>query len=363
MRPYYSIFFLFLILPSLVGFRHIPQGASEAILNEAAQGQKLIFERRYPEAKSLFQKLAQKYPNSPLGTFGLMALYNAQMFENYDFSLEKDFEITSQTNEKIVDAIVKNKNSSAWNNFLCGASAGLRGFYYIRKDKALKAFGQAGTADKCLKRALEKDPKFLDVNLGLGMSQYWRSVFTQSFKILPFFKDRRPEGIQLMKKAISEGSIANTLARAALMFVYLQDRKPRQGLNLAETLLKEFPMNIIAQLHKGRFLFAMAKRQDALNTFNAILQETPQITVALFFKGRILMLMGKQNQAKTVFETFLKSHPNPAWRAYTYYQLGIIALREKDPKQAMRYFKAGSREYGGYKPNLKRVLKMRRESK
>ncbi|MDX1387071.1 MAG: tetratricopeptide repeat protein [bacterium] len=346
----------------LTGFTHIPQGANETVLNEALQGQRLIFEGKYGDAQKLFNQLWRKYPNSPLGTFGLMALYNAIMFENYDFSLDKSFAQVSYANEQIVDKIAKNPQSSAWDNFLCGASAGLRGFYYIRLDKPLKAMGQARTADKCIERALKKDPQFKDPLLGKGMSLYWRSVFTQSFSnILPFFKDRRPEGLKLMQQAIAEGMIANELARVSLMFAYLNDRKNRQGQRLAQELLTNYPDNTIAKLHLGRFNLNLGKNKEALVLFDEVLTKNPEITVALYFKGRVFYRMGKRAEAKALFEEFIEKHKNPAWIAYAHYQLGHLALAQKDRKKAFYHFKKGHRTYGAFKPNLKMVLKLRNQ--
>lgn len=364
MKPIYLSILLILTLPFLVAFKHIPQGATQEILTETNQGQRLIFERNYGKAQKMFNHLWHQYPNSPLGTFGLMALYNALMFENYDFSMDKAFAQVSYANEKIVDKIARDKDASAWDSFLCGASAGLRAFYYIRLDKPLKSMGQASIADKCLNRALKKDPQFKDSLLGTGMSLYWRSVFTQGFsKILPFFKDRRPEGIKLMQQAIQEGIIANELARVSLMFVYLNDRKYAQGLKIANRLLQKYPGNIIAKVHQGRFYLSLGKTKQALRVFDEVLKEDPKITVALFFKGRALVRLGKVQEAKAVFKEFLKSHQNPAWQAYAYYQLGHIALREKNRKQAFADFKAGNKAYGRYKPNLKMILKLRKEYK
>jgi tetratricopeptide (TPR) repeat protein len=350
---------LLLTLPALTAFKTIPQGASEEVLQDAATGQRLIFERNYPEAQKHFWNLSHKYPNSPLGTFGEMALYNAMMFENYDFSLDKAFDQVSHANKLIVDKIAQDKNASAWDLFLCGASSGLRGFYLIRKDQALKAFGQAATADKCLERALKKDPQFVDSYLGTGMSKYWKSVFTQRFKGMPFIKDRRPEGIAEMKKAIAEGTIANELGRAALMFVYLQDNQSRPGLEVAQSLLKDYPQNVIAQQHVGRFQLSLGQREQALQSFNDLIVNDPKITMALYFKGRALMMLGKNQEAQVVLEEFVKVHPNEAWKAYGYYQLGHLALKHGDRKAAFGYFKKGHHAYGAYKPNLEMLLKLR----
>lgn len=350
------------LFPLLVAFKHIPQGASPEILKESQVGQQLIFDRKYGEAQEHFHELWRKYPDSPLGTFGVMVLYNAIMFENYDFSLDQAFGQVSRSNEAIVDKIVKNEQASAWDNFLCGASAGLRAFYLIRQDKALAAMGQANIADKCLERAQKLDPKFKDVLLGQGMSLYWRSVFTQSFSsILPFFKDQRPEGIQLMKRAVAQSILANDLSRVSLMFVYLNDRKYGEGLKLSNELVKKYPKNLIAKLHQGRFLLYRGNTKEAMAIFREVYQTDPKITVTWFFQGRGYQRMGQKEKAIAAYETFLKNHDNPAWQAYAHYNLGRIALQKKDRATAIKHFKAGHNAYGAYKPNLNMILKLRKD--
>jgi Putative Zn-dependent protease, contains TPR repeats len=362
MKPLRRLFLLLAVLPGLLAFRHVPQGATEEILNEAIAGQNLIFNRKYDEAQKYFTKLAFKYPDSPLGSFGLMALYNAKMFENYDFSLDAPFVEELGRNQVLIEKILNNKDASAWDNFLCGASSGLSGFYFIRKDKAMAALKESSRAKKCLERALEKDPQFLDVYLGLGMYDYWRSVFTNSIKILPFFKDRRPEGIAQIQKAIDEGSVANTLARAALMFVYQQDGKSKPGLEVAEQLDKTYPNNVIVLVNKGQFLSRLGKHPEAQATLDQVLKIDPKISVALYFKALDFQRWNKPEEAKRLFEDYLKTQPARAWQAYAYYNLGHLALREGNKEKAMEYFKAGYKADDNDPRNLKMILKLRKES-
>jgi tetratricopeptide (TPR) repeat protein len=277
--------FLFVCFLSLSAFSHIPQGATEAILNQALAGQTLIFNRRYSEAQAHFTQLAQQYPDSALGSFGLMALYNAQMFENFDFSLDSNYVQEQARNKILVDKILKNENSSAWEDFLCGASSGLRGFYYVRKDEYLKAMGESGNARKCLERALKKDPAFADVYLGLGLYDYWKSVFTNRIKFLPFFKDRRKEGIEQIQRAIKESIVAGDLSLAALTFVYHEQNNGVKGAPLAQTLLDKYPQNIMMRTMKGNFLSLTRKFPEAQATLDEVLKMAPEVNVARYFKG------------------------------------------------------------------------------
>ncbi len=345
------------------GFDHVPQGADAVLLQEAREGQTLIMERRYKAAQDHFLKLSRRYPQSPLGSFGLMALYNAIMFENYDFSLETSFEQEANTNERILENLLKSDQTSSWDYFLCGASSGLRGFYLVRKDQALKALSQASLSKNCLEKALRKDPNFIDVNFGLGMYQYWRSVFTNQFKVLPFFKDQRAEGIEKIKTVAEKGVVANELAQSALMFIYLQEGKSREGLRLTQELLKKYPDNMIAKMHEGRFLLMQGKYPEALQIFQEIHDRYPKITVALYFEATTLHRMKKNQEAQKLLQEYLTTHPTPPWQAYTYYLLGHLALTEEKRKEAFQYFRAGHRIYGNYKPNLQMLLKLREEDK
>ncbi len=351
---------ILLLIPFLSGFKQIPQGATETILQEAADGQTLIFSRQYPEAIQYFSSLEKKYPNSPLGTFGLMATYNTKMFENFDFTLDHDFEEVQKRNKILVDKIAGNKNASAWDQFLCGASSGLRGFYYIRKDKALKALGEANQAKGCLDRAIELDPKFVDPQMGLGLFAYWRSVFTNRFKFLPFFKDRRKEGIEQIQKSIAEGTMVPDLATAALTFVYSESNNASSGLPLADKILGKYPTNIIMKNLKGNFLSMLRRYDESKKVLEAVLQEAPEINVARYYLGLNDYRAKKYPTAKTWFEQFLSHQPNPAWQAYAHYLLGEIALKEKNRDAAWKNYKAGYSAYEDYKPNLRRILQMRK---
>jgi len=354
---------LFLFSPWLSGFKFIPNGASEEILTQAQTGQSLIFNRKYEEAQQFFSQLATQYPDSPLGTFGQMAILNAQMFENFDFTLDPEFDQIQQKNKTIVDKIEKDKNSSAWDNFLCGASSGLRGFYYVRKDAYFRALREAKQARNCLDRALEKDPRFLDADLGLGLYDYWTGVFANRFKFFPIFKDKRQQGINETKTAIDQGTIASELAKAALVFVYHDAQNAKDGLPLTQELIQAYPQNIIMRNIQGNFLSLLGRHTEAQASLDEVLKLDPKVNVARYFKALDYYRAGNTKESQHWFEDFLKNQPTPAWQAYAYYMLGTIELRNNNRQKAFDNFKAGYKAYDNYTPNLKMILKMRNEEK
>src|SRR5262249_10175072 len=179
-------------------------------------------------------------------------------------------------------------------------------------------------------------------------------------KFLPFFKDRRKEGIEQIKQAITEGSVVNDLAAAALVFVYYEQSNGAAGLPVAQGLVGKYPQNVIMKNLSGNFLSLLGKNSEAQANLDEVLKSAPEINVARYFKGMAYYRAGDRSNAKQSFESFLQNKPSPAWQAYAHYMLGTIALQEKNPDQAWDHFKAGEKAYGKFTPNLKMILKMRR---
>jgi tetratricopeptide (TPR) repeat protein len=356
------IFFLFPLLAASP-LRSQTQPATAPALNEAEKkgiiGRELIFHRRYDEALEYFKKLDAEDPDSPLGTFGQMAVWQSRMFENFDFRFDREFQEVSEPNKKIVERILDQKDSSAWDLFLAGASAGVRSFYLMRKDSAFKALGEAGIAKKALDRAHEKDPSFADVYLGLGMYDYWRSVFTNRLRFLPFFSDRRKEGLATTEKAFREARVVGPLAEASLGFCYYEERNPSKAIPLWESFLKKYPEYAIAKTMLGDLYGMSGNYPRAHQIFDELIQNNPDVAVARYFKAKTYFRQNKLPEARKEYEDFLNTKPTDAWTAYALTDLGLIDLREGKENDAYEKFKRASRTYPDYTYPLHQLQKLR----
>src|SRR5262249_51980196 len=86
----------------------------------AIAAREMIFHRKYDEAFHSFKNIAQEFPASLTGTFGQMAVWQAKMFENYDFPYDKEFEGISQENKILTEKVLADPNSEVWELFLAG---------------------------------------------------------------------------------------------------------------------------------------------------------------------------------------------------------------------------------------------------
>ncbi len=323
-------------------------------------GRDLIFHRQYDQALEHFKKLEVDYPDSSLGTFGQMAIWQARMFENYDFKFDSEFDAISQKNKIQVGKILKQSNASAWDLFLAGSASGLRGFYDMRKDAVFRALSEANTAKKAMNLALQKDPSFADVYLGLGMYDYWRSVFTNRIKILPFFSDKRNEGLAQIERAQKEGRVAGALADTSLAFCYLEGRQWQKAIPILEKNLKDYPENVISKNLLVDFYGMQKNYVQAHKVLDDLLKNNPDIFVAQFFKGKTYLREGKRVEARRFYEQYLKTQPNNAWTAYALTDLGLIDLQEGKENEAYEKFKTAYRTYPDYHFPLKQLQKLRK---
>ncbi|MBL7685160.1 MAG: tetratricopeptide repeat protein [Deltaproteobacteria bacterium] len=363
-RKFTLRYFIIVLLTFFIHFPVFSQiPSSQPTLTEIEKkgiiGRELIFHRKYDEALAYFKKLESEYPGSPLGTFGQMAIWQSRMFENYDFQFDREYMEVSDRNRAIVSQVLDQPNSSSWDLFLAGASSGIRSFYLMRKDAAFKALGESNKSEKALKKALEKEPGFKDIYLGLGMYDYWRSVFTNRLKFLPFFSDKRPEGLQEIEIALKEGRVVGALAGVSLAFCYYEQRNYTKAIPYLLEIVKNYPENVIAKNLLGDFYLMKGNFNEAHPIFDEILKNNPEVYVAKFFKATAYLRQNQWVLARQGYEDFLKSNPSPAWTSYALTDLGRIDLKEGKTEAAFEHFKKASRVYPDNPTPLKELNKLR----
>ena len=89
-----------------------------------------------------------------------------------------------------------------------------------------------------LERALQTDSTLYDAWLGLGSYAYWASARAAW---LPFIKDRRAEGIRLVKKTIKKGRYGRYTAMHQLVYMLLDKGDYKQAALWAGRCVKKYP--------------------------------------------------------------------------------------------------------------------------
>ncbi len=314
----------------------------EAIAAKSMEGQAKIFERRYGEAKKLFEALVKEYPDSPAGAFGLMAVAEVQMLEREDFHLEGDFLAAARDGNALVKQILQCYHPSEWQLFLSGSLLGLDGFFKARKDQWWEAYVQGGKSRQLFRRVKEMDPSFIDADFGLGMYLYWRSVFTKDLWFLKMFPDKRAEGIATVEKVAREGRLAKDLARANLIIMYFEERRFADAKKLLDEYLARYPNNVILKRLMGKVMIALKQYDSAVDQFRGIISIDSAITQPHYFIGVALVLKNdpaRFEEAKRELNEFIRIQGGRYWPAYAHYWLGRLAEARGNKEEATAEYK------------------------
>ena len=83
------------------------------------------------------------------------------------------------------------------------------------------------------------------------MYDYWRSVLTKGLNFIPFFGDKREQGIAAVLNVICNGRYAVKLAEANMAFIFAREKKFDKAREILDRYLKEYPDNIILRQLSG----------------------------------------------------------------------------------------------------------------
>ncbi len=245
------------------------------LLKAGVDGLEELYARRYLKARAVFEELEEAYPESAVGPFGLAVLAQARMAENLDFSQDEAYQKAFKVVIERIDAAIDDHQSLAWNYFMRGTVLGMNSFYNYRQDKVLAAIKDGWIGINDLERARKLEPDFVDPILGVGLYNYWRSVVTIWFKNLPFFPDRRKEGLEQMIYARDHGVFAPPLARLSLAFSFYESRRIDDALKESLALYEAYPDNIINLQVLGRLYMRKHKHRKAEKTLLRVLEIDP----------------------------------------------------------------------------------------
>lgn len=314
-------------------------GVNPALIEAAMQGKKMMFQRKYSAALNHFQKIQADYPDSITGLFGQMAVWQVRMFENDDFRFASKYNQAEKEFEKYSLRQLRKGGLPSWELFVHGAADGMRGFFKGRQGKWMSSLSHGLHAMRMFKQLKFQEPNFVDTDLGFGMYKFWRSVFTNEIKFLPFFSDQRPQGLKLVQNVAKNGKYSRDMAQANLIFMYGQENRHDMAIQTANKLLAIYPNNVIIKYQKGRNLLWAKKYDEALKSFEDIYKAAPSITKALYQQGVVLFRKKEYERSKATFEKFLTVDKSNEYNGYTYYYLGRIAEVNKDEVGAIELYK------------------------
>jgi tetratricopeptide (TPR) repeat protein len=315
-------------------------GSDVAKVDGCRAAVELIYQRRYAEARTALAALTTKYPTSGIGPFGMVLIYQALMFENFDYRYERQYKLASEQTRAQLEKGLAEDGDQAFGELLLAGTLGIDAIHSMRKGEFLGALNRAFEAMKALEATEKAAPASIDARLADGLYLYWRSVVTMHVKLLPGFPDRRAEGIAKMREAEAGGTFVGPAASLALEYAWIEERSLPSAQERGEHLRTAYPDNVINNMTLGRVYASLRRYDDALGVYGEILGDDPANQRVHYNRGVVLARMGRETDAASAYETYLgfPDVPKDA-RGQTLYRLGTIYERQHQTDKAAGYFR------------------------
>jgi tetratricopeptide (TPR) repeat protein len=107
------------------------------------------------------------------------------------------------------------------------------------------------------------DKNFYEAYIAIGTFEYWKSRKLEFMDWLPFASDTKNIGIDRLTVAIDSSSYNSHLAINSLIWIYIDQKKYDEAINVAGKALNEFPQS-------RTFKWGLARAYEEENPFKAI---------------------------------------------------------------------------------------------
>lgn len=301
----------------------------------------LIYARRYKESKAELDLLTREYPTTGIGPSGVAVIYQALMFENYDFRYEKQFKLAHESAISQISQGQQEPGNDAIETFLLAGMRGLEAIHKMRRQDFVGAIGTGLDAVSALAQTKKAAPKFVDPLLGDGMYQYWRTVIARTSALIPDGADDRAAGKELMKKVEKEGVLMGPAATLALAYSYIEERDLRNALARSMYGRQKYPDNVINNMTAGRILTSMRRYDDAVRMYEHVLQSAPDNQRSHYHLGVVYSRMSRFPDSEKEYQAYIAyKDVLPEYRGQAYYRLGLLFQRQKKDVEARSAFES-----------------------
>lgn len=218
------------------------------------EGLNFVFQDNFSQAESCFSKVIQNSSQEPQGYFFLAGSVHAEMMDREDYSKEERFYYNIQKSMELSKKQIETNPKDAWAYLFLGNSYGYLAVYQGKKGLWWPALKDGLKAKSNLKKVIDIDSTLYDAYLGLGSYYYWSSVTTKNLRWLPFFADKRKQGIEFLKIAATKSVFSKEASIDALIWAYINEGWYQLAIKHSQDMCEKYPSTKL-------FLWALASAQ------------------------------------------------------------------------------------------------------
>lgn len=116
---------------------------------------------------------------------------------------------------------------------------------------------------------------------------------TRNVSRLPFFPDKRKQGIAAMERALVEAQIVRPVVQLVLVYTYIDERRYDDAITLGEDLALRYPNSTLVRVQLGRAWSRKGRYSRALDAFREVERLQPDHKLIRYYLGANLMYEGK----------------------------------------------------------------------
>jgi tetratricopeptide (TPR) repeat protein len=236
------------------------------------QGLDYLHNEEVFKAVDEFKKLIDLLPNDPIGYFYVAASLQTMMDDYRNYSYFNEFNKYMDLAIEKAELKKKQGNLTAYDYLYLGGAIGYRGINEALTGDWYHAFVDGLKGKGYLEKALKLDPELYDVYYGLGTYHFWKSLKTKIFWWLPFAKDNRQMGINMIKLAIEKGKYSPDDAKLALVRIYVENKEYEKAFAMISQLRKTQPNKPFLLWFLGRAQLETKMYDGAINTYQTLLK-------------------------------------------------------------------------------------------
>lgn len=325
-----------------------------AFVDGVRNGLGKLFARDYKGTREHFAAFEVANPGYGLDAFADLLVFQALMFENYDFKYEKSYLEASKRCKTKLETAVKAPGHQAFEEFLLTGVVGIAAIHGMRKEQYIGALSLAFEAMDHASKSRAAAPAFGDLDLADGLYNYWRTVITLTSRVLPDFGDHRVEGIRQMQAVEANGVFMSAPATLALTYTWIEEHDDKRALASAQKSRAKYPESAINNLVLGRTYINNREYDKAIAVFGDILKAVPDHRFVWYYKGIAEMRSGKLPEAEASLRTFLGFPELEVWqRSNAWYRMGQLRYRQERWTDAREAWKTAIKIDGNDRAKLR----------
>lgn len=229
------------------------------------------FNTQFDSAMVLYRQLTDVYPDHPIGYFYQAATLQSRMLDEesniYEIPFYKNINKAIEMGEEKLHEDPEN----AWLLFFIGSAKSYRGLYQFESGHIVKGFINAKEGLSYFRKSVKFDTSLYDAYLGLGNYKYWSGKYYKYLKFLPWIRDERDLGVQMIEASVKKGTFSYWVGINSLGWIELDRSNYDRALELFQLGLSKYPQSRFYLWGIGATYMQQGDFIQALITYKKIL--------------------------------------------------------------------------------------------